>query len=440
MSTPVIVASTPAPWRGLTVVGRSVQIARSSGCPRRSVVMAAPDAWRCEWKKLDPRGRGSIPFEDLPQLLDGLGVDLSDDELEDAATRIQRWQASRLLLQGFLRWFAGDGGSAKILGDGDLRAARDGLRELNAKHGAFSARDRARTSLVFLLVSADRFDARSSLGASSERAAVLFRSARARRARRSDVAPVSQASSRRRTRGRPRTATRRRGSRRPPPPRCGPPSRAPRPRASRRRGSGPTSRASSARARRTRRASRRGATRSRRRRRRPRGCACSSTPRGTRPTRARPRATSAARSATRSTPRGGRSRTRAARSRRSAPRRGRRSGSRACPPTSRPRRGRARTPGPRPGPRLGGLDIAGLAHRPETSPAPSRSAAPAGRRRDRAELNRAELKPPRKALFLDLLSFTEHIGTTRHFRVPGGRGGLSIPPSSFLKGGHMHRR
>ena len=98
--------------------------------------MAAPDAWRCEWKKLDPRGRGSIDFEDLPQLLDGLGVDLSDDELEDAATRIQRWQASRLLLQGFLRWFAGDGGSAKILGDGDLRAARDGLRELNARHGA----------------------------------------------------------------------------------------------------------------------------------------------------------------------------------------------------------------------------------------------------------------------------------------------------------------
>ncbi|KAH8092442.1 hypothetical protein JL720_5415 [Aureococcus anophagefferens] len=90
---------------------------------------------------------------------------------------------------------------------------------------------------------------------------------------------------------------------------------------------------------------------------------------------------------------------------------------------------------PAAGPRLGGLDIAGLAHRPETSPAPSRSAAPAGRRRDRAEL-----KPPRKALFLDLLSFTERIGTTRHFRVPGGRGGLSIPPSSFLKGGHMHRR
>ena len=89
--------------------------------------MAAPDAWRCEWKKLDPRGRGSIPFEHLPQLLDGLGVDLSDDELEDAATRIQRWQASRLLLQGFLRWFAGDGGSARILGDGDLRAAREPL-------------------------------------------------------------------------------------------------------------------------------------------------------------------------------------------------------------------------------------------------------------------------------------------------------------------------
>ncbi|KAH8054022.1 hypothetical protein JL720_14549 [Aureococcus anophagefferens] len=110
--------------------------------------MAAPDAWRCEWKKLDPRGRGSIPFEDLPQLLDGLGVDLSDDELEDAATRIQRWQASRLLLQGFLRWFAGDGGSARILGDGDLRAARDGLRELNAKHGEKPARDRAPPSLV----------------------------------------------------------------------------------------------------------------------------------------------------------------------------------------------------------------------------------------------------------------------------------------------------
>ena len=75
--------------------------------------MAAPDAWRCEWKKLDPRGRGSIPIEDLPRLLDGLGVDQSDGELEDAATRIQRWQASKVLLQGFLRWFAGDGGSAR---------------------------------------------------------------------------------------------------------------------------------------------------------------------------------------------------------------------------------------------------------------------------------------------------------------------------------------
>ncbi|KAH8092440.1 hypothetical protein JL720_5413 [Aureococcus anophagefferens] len=120
------------------LVGLPLPFAGHGGARRR----------RCEWKKLDPRGRGSIPFEDLPQLLDGLGVDLSDDELEDAATRIQRWQASRLLLQGFLRWFAGDGGSARILGDGDLRAARDGLRELNAKHGEKPARDRAPPSLV----------------------------------------------------------------------------------------------------------------------------------------------------------------------------------------------------------------------------------------------------------------------------------------------------
>ena len=39
-----------------------------------------------------------------PQLLEGLGVELTEVELEDAATRIQKWQASRLLLQGFLRW------------------------------------------------------------------------------------------------------------------------------------------------------------------------------------------------------------------------------------------------------------------------------------------------------------------------------------------------
>ncbi|KAH8046080.1 hypothetical protein JL721_12470 [Aureococcus anophagefferens] len=94
--------------------------------------------------------------------------------------------------------------------------------------------------------------------------------------------------------------------------------------------------------------------------------------------------------------------------------------------------------GPQPGPRLGGLDIAGLAHRPDVARAIAVRRA-RGRAR-RGARDSAELKPPRKALFLDLLSFTGHIGTTRHFRVPGGRGGLSIPPSSFLKGGHMHRR
>ena len=51
--------------------------------------------WRSEWKKLDSRGRGAVSFADLPQLLDALGVDLSEEELEDAATRIQKWQASR---------------------------------------------------------------------------------------------------------------------------------------------------------------------------------------------------------------------------------------------------------------------------------------------------------------------------------------------------------
>ncbi|KAH8054024.1 hypothetical protein JL720_14551 [Aureococcus anophagefferens] len=92
----------------------------------------------------------------------------------------------------------------------------------------------------------------------------------------------------------------------------------------------------------------------------------------------------------------------------------------------------ARTPGPRPGPRLGGLDIAGLAHRPETSPAPSRSAAPAGGR-DR------ELKPPRKALFLDLLSFTEHRDDAPLPRARRPRR-AQHPAELGLKGGHMHRR
>ena len=41
--------------------------------------------WRTEWSRLDARGRGAVSFGDLPQLLEALGVDLTEDELEDAA-------------------------------------------------------------------------------------------------------------------------------------------------------------------------------------------------------------------------------------------------------------------------------------------------------------------------------------------------------------------
>ena len=46
----------------------------------------------------------------IRMLEDELGVALTPQELEDAAARIQKWQGSRLLLQGFLRWFLGAGG------------------------------------------------------------------------------------------------------------------------------------------------------------------------------------------------------------------------------------------------------------------------------------------------------------------------------------------
>ena len=51
---------------------------------------AFDSAWRREWRKVDPRGRGSVNFSELPALLDALGADLDEAELEDAAVRIQR--------------------------------------------------------------------------------------------------------------------------------------------------------------------------------------------------------------------------------------------------------------------------------------------------------------------------------------------------------------
>ena len=96
-------------------------------------------SWRMEWKKLDGRGRGSVSFAELPQLLEALGVDMSEAEVEEAASRIQKWQASRLLLQGFLRWFTGDGGVEKLLGENKARESLDRCRELNIRKSELEA-------------------------------------------------------------------------------------------------------------------------------------------------------------------------------------------------------------------------------------------------------------------------------------------------------------
>merc|ERR1712078_849034 len=90
-------------------------------------------------------GRGAVSFAELPQLLDELGVALTPQELEDAAARIQKWQGSRLLLQGFLRWFLGDGGGDRLLGQqkGDKRKLRgelDALRKEQADRVVAEAR------------------------------------------------------------------------------------------------------------------------------------------------------------------------------------------------------------------------------------------------------------------------------------------------------------
>lgn len=77
-------------------------------------------AWKAEWRKMDARGRGSLPFADLPVLLKKLGVDMTDDEIEDVAARIQKWQASRMLAQGFLRWWAGDGGLDRLFSESEV--------------------------------------------------------------------------------------------------------------------------------------------------------------------------------------------------------------------------------------------------------------------------------------------------------------------------------
>ena len=59
------------------------------------------------WQKLDNFKRGYISFADLPLLCDELGMAMTDDDIEDAASRIQRWQASRLLFQGASKWATG---------------------------------------------------------------------------------------------------------------------------------------------------------------------------------------------------------------------------------------------------------------------------------------------------------------------------------------------
>lgn len=87
--------------------------------------------WKAEWRKLDTIGRGTLPFAELPILVERLGVELTDEELHSAANRIQKWQASRMLVQGFARWFTGNGGNAF---DVEAREARGKLRELRAVH------------------------------------------------------------------------------------------------------------------------------------------------------------------------------------------------------------------------------------------------------------------------------------------------------------------
>lgn len=74
----------------------------------------AQQAWRTVWRKVDARGRGSLTFTEFPVLIKQLGVNLTEDEIEQAVARIQRWQASRILLQGFLRWWTGDAGLDRI--------------------------------------------------------------------------------------------------------------------------------------------------------------------------------------------------------------------------------------------------------------------------------------------------------------------------------------
>jgi len=60
------------------------------------------------WREMDRLDRGFVSFGELPALCEALGMALTVDELEDAASRIQRWQASRLLLAGFGKWCTGD--------------------------------------------------------------------------------------------------------------------------------------------------------------------------------------------------------------------------------------------------------------------------------------------------------------------------------------------
>ena len=104
-------------------------------------VDAVERLWRDKWQALDERGRGAVSFAELPQLLDELGVALTPQELEDAAARIQKWQGSRLLLQGFLRWFLGDGGGDRLLGQqkGDKRKLRAAEAEVAKLRGELDA-------------------------------------------------------------------------------------------------------------------------------------------------------------------------------------------------------------------------------------------------------------------------------------------------------------
>ena len=77
------------------------------------------------WRDVDSGHRGEASFDDLGLLLAATGQEKGADELEATQARIQKWQASRLLFQGFTKALGGDGAAAisGILGEDEVRAA-----------------------------------------------------------------------------------------------------------------------------------------------------------------------------------------------------------------------------------------------------------------------------------------------------------------------------